>query len=64
MIKRTLITTLVLVLGYHFILPHLSRNYFWIPGQQRANYLRAQQFGHDACAQRDHCPGDLEPGDW
>ena len=50
MIKRTLITALVLVLGYHFILPHLSRNYFWIPGQQRANYLRAQQFVHDAPA--------------
>ena len=48
MIKRTLITTLVLVLGYHFILPHLSRDYFWIPGQQRANYLRAQQFVHDS----------------
>ncbi|MEO5912586.1 MAG: hypothetical protein ABIS50_00020 [Luteolibacter sp.] len=48
MIKRTLITALVLVLGYHFILPHLSRNYFWIPGQQRANYLRAQQFVHDS----------------
>lgn len=50
MIKRTLVTALVLVLGYHFILPRLSRDYFWIPGQQRANYLRAQQFVHDAPA--------------
>lgn len=50
MIKRTLITALVLVVGYHFILPHLSRNYFWIPGQQRANYVRAQQFVHDSSA--------------
>ena len=50
MIKRTLITAFFLVLGYHFILPHLSRNYYWIPGQQRANYLRAQQFVHDSPA--------------
>lgn len=50
MIKRTLITALVLVAGYHFILPHLSRNYYWIPGQQRANYVRAQQFVHDSPA--------------
>ncbi|MES2657324.1 MAG: hypothetical protein V4689_01840 [Verrucomicrobiota bacterium] len=48
MIKRTLITALVLVLGYHFILPRLSRDYYWIPGQQRANYVRAQQFVHDS----------------
>lgn len=50
MIKKSLITALVLVLGYHFILPHLSRDYYWIPGQQRANYVRAQQFVHDAPA--------------
>ncbi len=50
MIKKSLITALVLVMGYHCVLPLLSKNYFWIPGQQRANYVRAQQFVHDAAA--------------
>ncbi len=50
MIKRSLITALVLLLGYHFILPHLPKGYLWIPGQQRANYARAQKFVHDAPA--------------
>ncbi len=47
MIKKSLITALVLLLIYHFALPHVSRDYYWIPGQQRANYLRAQKFVHD-----------------
>lgn len=50
MIKRSVITALVVLLGYHFILPHIPRGYFWIPGQQRANYARAQKFVHDAPA--------------
>ncbi len=50
MIKKSLITALVLVIGYHCVLPLLSKNYYWIPGQQRANYVRAQQFVHDARA--------------
>lgn len=50
MIKRSLITALVLLLGYHFVLPHIPRGYLWIPGQQRANYARAQKFVHDAPA--------------
>ena len=48
MIKRSIITALALLLAYHFILPRLSRDYYWIPGQQRANYLRAQQYVHDS----------------
>lgn len=50
MIKRSLITALVLLLGYHFILPHIPQGYFWIPGQQRANYASAQKFVHDVPA--------------
>jgi hypothetical protein len=53
MIKRSLIIALVLLLGYHFILPRLGRDYFWIPGQLRANYQRAQHYVHDS-------PGDLK----
>ena len=50
MIKRSLITALVFLLGYHFILPHIPKGYLWIPGQQRANYARAQKFVHDSPA--------------
>lgn len=50
MIKRSLITALVLLLGYHFILPRIPKGYLWIPGQQRANYARAQKFVHDSPA--------------
>ncbi|MEO5712187.1 MAG: hypothetical protein ABIT37_01755 [Luteolibacter sp.] len=50
MIKKSLITALVFLLVYHFALPHLSRDYYWIAGQQRANYLRAQKFVHDTPA--------------
>jgi hypothetical protein len=46
MIKRSIITALALLLIYHFALPHLSRAYYWIPGQQRANYLNAQEYVH------------------
>lgn len=47
MIKRSIITALALLLIYHFALPHLSRAYYWIPGQQRANYLNAQEYIHN-----------------
>ena len=50
MIKKSLITALVLLLVYHFALPYLPRNYYWIAGQQRANYLRAQRYVHDTPA--------------
>lgn len=46
MIKRSIITALTLLLIYHFTLPYLSRAYYWIPGQQRANYLNAQEYIH------------------
>jgi hypothetical protein len=48
MIKKSLITAAILLIIYHCSLPHLSRDYYWIAGQQRANYLRAQQYIHDA----------------
>lgn len=47
MIKKSLITALLLLLAYHFIQPRLSRDYYWVPGQQRANYIRAQQYVND-----------------
>ena len=50
MIKKSLLVALVLLALYHFVYPRLGRNYYWIPGQQRANYLRAQKFVHDAPA--------------
>ncbi|MEO7100002.1 MAG: hypothetical protein ABI162_11615 [Luteolibacter sp.] len=50
MIKKSLIAALVLLLVYHFTQPHLPRGYYWIPGQQRANYLRAQKYVHDTPA--------------
>jgi len=46
MIKRSIITALALLVIYHLALPHLSRAYYWIPGQLRANYLNAQEYIH------------------
>jgi len=47
MIKRSIITALVLVAAWHFLLPRMSSDYYWVPGQQRAHYLRAQKYIHD-----------------
>lgn len=36
-----------MLLTYHFLLPHLPRRFYKIGGQERANYLRAQQYVYD-----------------
>lgn len=45
MIPRALIVCILAVAGWHFARPHLP-GFYTVPGQQRANYLRAQQFVH------------------
>jgi hypothetical protein len=50
MIKRSIIVCLLALLAWHLAFPYLSRLYYVIPGQQRANYLRAQNFMHDSPA--------------
>ena len=47
MIKKSILTALVLVTAYHFLFPHLPRKYFQLSGQQRENYFRAQRYVHD-----------------
>ncbi len=49
MIPRAFIVCILAVLGWHFARPHLP-GFYAVPGQQRANYLRSQQFVHDAPA--------------
>ena len=51
MIKKSLVTA-VLILGiYHFLYPHLSHRFFKVNGQQRGNYLRAQTYMYDVAPQ-------------
>ncbi len=50
MIKRSIIVCFLALLAWHLAFPYLSRWYYVIPGQQRANYLRAQKFVHDSPA--------------
>jgi hypothetical protein len=47
MIKKSLLTALVLLIAYHFLFPHLSRKYFQLSGQQRDNYFRAQHYAYE-----------------
>lgn len=47
MIKRALIVCILAVAGWHFAYPRLP-GFYAIPGQQRANYLHAQEFVHNA----------------
>ena len=47
MIKKSILTALVLLGTYHLLLPHLPRKFYQIPGQQRGNYLRAQRYIFD-----------------
>lgn len=44
MIKKSLLAALVMLGAYHLLLPHLSHKLFQLSGQQRANYLRAQNY--------------------
>lgn len=47
MIKRSILVCCAVIPAWHLIMPHLP-GYYTIPGQQRANYLHAQTFVHDA----------------
>jgi hypothetical protein len=49
MIPRALIVCILAVLGWHFAYPRMP-GFYAVPGQQRANYLHAQQFVHEAPA--------------
>jgi hypothetical protein len=51
MIRKSVITALVLLALYHFALPHLTHRFYQILGQQRSNYLRAQHYVFDVPAQ-------------
>ena len=44
MIRKSILTALVLLAVYHFLLPHLPRKFYQILGQQRDNYLQAQRY--------------------
>jgi hypothetical protein len=44
MIKKSLITALLLLLAYHFVYPNLPRKYYRVNGQQRQNFDRAQEY--------------------
>lgn len=50
MIPRALIVCILAVAGWHFARPHLP-GFYAVPGQQRANYLHAQQFVHETAAE-------------
>jgi hypothetical protein len=47
MIRKSIITALVLLALYHLALPHLSHRFYQILGQQRNNYQRAQHYVFD-----------------
>lgn len=46
-ILMSLLTAAVILVAYHFALPHIPHKFFAINGQQRGNYFRAQQFLYD-----------------
>lgn len=43
-----MIAAFMMLAAYHFLLPHLSHRFYKIGGQERANYLRAQQYLYNA----------------
>jgi len=47
MIKRSVLTAVVILIGYHLLLPHLSRRFYQILGQQRGNFLREENYVAD-----------------
>jgi hypothetical protein len=47
MIKKSILTALLLLTAYHFLFPHIPRKYFQLSGQQRDNYFRAQRYVHE-----------------
>jgi hypothetical protein len=44
MIKKSILSAVLILVGYHFLLPHLSHKFFEFTGQQRDNYFRAQRY--------------------
>ena len=46
-IKKSLLTAVVILFGYHFLLPHLSHRFYQILGQQRGNFLREEGYVSD-----------------
>jgi hypothetical protein len=42
--KKSMLAALVMLLGYHFLYPHLSHRFYKLGGQERANYVRAQEY--------------------
>jgi hypothetical protein len=46
-IRKSIVTAVILMLAYHLVLPHLPRRFYQILGQQRSNYLRAQRYIYD-----------------
>jgi hypothetical protein len=47
LIKKSLLIAIVMLVAYHFLLPHLSHKFYQINGSQRGNYLRAQRYLYD-----------------
>jgi hypothetical protein len=47
MIKKSILTALLLLTAYHFLFPYIPRRYFQLSGQQRENYFRAQRYVHE-----------------
>jgi hypothetical protein len=52
MIKKSLVTAFVMVVAYHFLLPHISHKFFQFLGQQRSNYVLAQRYVYDVPAEK------------
>ena len=40
-IRKSILAAIVMLVAYHFALPHVSRKFFQINGLQRGNYARA-----------------------
>ena len=47
MIKKSLITAFVMLVAYHFLLPHIPHKFFQFLGQQRSNYVKVQRYVYD-----------------
>ena len=47
MIRKSVFAALVMLVAYHFVLPHLSRRFYQVLGQQRGIYLIAQRYVFD-----------------
>lgn len=48
MIQRSLLVCVAVLIAWHFTAPQLSKKFYTVPGQHRANYLHAQSYVQDA----------------